>query len=1020
MKNKPTGGSGRTKRNVHVTKSGKSIKINRSLVARLVASKDAKQQRRAERLAALPKSRFKRFLYHFQPRRMYKYWFSRDGGIMALKITGVGLIAGFLLLIGLFAYFRKDLPNLKDISGTNIGGSIRYYDKTGQTLLWEDYDAVKRIPVNEGDISPFLKQATVAVEDKDFYKHGGFDVRGILRAGVNNAVGSSGTQGGSTITQQLVKLTQDWTKDRTYTRKVKELILAVELERTYSKNEILSGYLNAAPYGNVEYGVEAASRDYFQKSAKDLTLEESAFLAAIPKSPSFYSPYGAYYDSKSLVEREHYVLDLMEQQHMISKEQLTAAKKVDILATVHEPTAKYTGIKAPYFVLSAKKELEQKYGADTVNRGGWKVTTTLDMGLQNTAEDLVNKNLASISKYGADTEAMVGEDVQTGQIVSLVGGVDFTNADHGQNNFASGILLPPGSSFKPYDYATLINNNTNVGAGSVLYDTQGALPGYPCTNKTPLSKNGGNCLQDYDFIYPGPLTLRYALGGSRNVPAVKAMLSSVPNDTSNGRVDSVNKVISTATAMMANPNVSGNAYNCYDDEALTKPTQCYGAAAIGDGAFLHLDDHVNGLGTLARMGNAIPRTYILKITDASNKTVSQFKQPKGTQVLKPDTAYIVNDMASDPNASYLPGSCTVDNCTKLANGGYKFQRFNGWKFAVKTGTTNDGYDGLMTSWSSKYAVVSWVGNHTRHVTLRTSMEILTEPLTRGWMEAAHTNLKSENWTAPAGIKSLPAFVVRNHIHFGDIEPSPTNDLFPSWYTAKTGATANQTMDKVSNKIATDCTPDLAKDTTTNANASSWNIDIFAGGTLSGGTATNSTAKDDVHKCEDVKPSVDISANGDGSITATVHQGTNALNSDKFKGTVNFISNGQVLQSFGVTNDGDSVTLPASAINGSQTISAQVIDSVLYSGTSATSITVSASPAASITLNATHTIAGVTTFSWSGGTETVTVHNASTNAVLCSGTSSCTKSGVSTGTSVVAKDSGSPVVSSNTVTVSGNP
>jgi membrane peptidoglycan carboxypeptidase len=326
---------------------------------------------------------------------------------------------------------------------------------------------------------------------------------------------------------------------------------------------------------------------------------------------------------------------------------------------------------------------------------------------------------------------MVGEDVQTGQIVSLVGGTDFNNPDYGQNNFAAQIQIPPGSSFKPYDYTTFINNNTNVGAGSVLYDVQQPLPGYPCTNHA-LPKNGGNCLEDYDFIYPGPVTLRYALGGSRNVPAVKAMLSAVPNDKSTGHVASINKVISTASAMMDNP-YNPTTYNCYSDEALTKKTQCYGASAIGDGAFLHLDDHVNGLSTLGRLGQAIPRTYILKITDSGGKVVDQFKQPKPKQVVKADSAYIVNDMASDPNASYLPGSCTAYTCTSLARGGYKFQHYNGWHFAVKTGTTNDGYDGLMTSWSTKYAVVSWVGNHTRHVTLTTSMENLTEPLTRGWM-----------------------------------------------------------------------------------------------------------------------------------------------------------------------------------------------------------------------------------------------------------------------------------------------
>jgi membrane peptidoglycan carboxypeptidase len=371
----------------------------------------------------------------------------------------------------------------------------------------------------------------------------------------------------------------------------------------------------------------------------------------------------------------------MAKQGYITQKQANEAKKVDILAQVKQQSPKFKDIKAPYFVLAAKQELQQTYGEKTVQRGGWKVITTLDVKLQDKAEQLVASNLANIKRYGANEEALVAEDNKTGQIVSLVGGTDFSDPDHGQNNYAAGILIPPGSSFKPYDYTAFIENNNNVGAGSVLYDTSGPLPGYPCTNKQ-LPKNGGNCLQDYDFKFPGPVTLRYALGGSRNVPAVKAMLSADPKDKSNGRVDSINKTIRTASAMMANTyhqSKKQSSYNCYADTELTETTQCYG---------LHLDDHVNGLATLGRMGAAIPRTYILKITDAAEKSVFEFKQPKAKQVIKPDTAYIVNDMASDPRASYLPTS-------------YKFQRYKGWNFAVKTGTTNDGYDGLMASWSTK-------------------------------------------------------------------------------------------------------------------------------------------------------------------------------------------------------------------------------------------------------------------------------------------------------------------------------
>jgi penicillin-binding protein 1A len=930
----------------------------------------------------------------------------------------------------MFAYFRKDLPKIKDISGNRIGGSITYYDRTGQTVLWQDYDAVKRIPVTDENISPYMKQATIAIEDKDFYKHGAFDVRGIMRAGAHDVFGGGGSvQGGSTITQQLVKLNENWVDNRTITRKVKELILAVELEREYSKKDILTGYLNVAPYGGVEYGVESAARDYFQTSAKDLTLAQATMLAAIPQSPSYYSPYASSqfneavtndtFNKAAMLNRQHYILDQMVEQGYINAQQAEEAKNVDILAQIHQQAPKYAGIKAPYFVLAAKQELNQTYGAQTVQRGGWKVITTLNMDLQNKAEQLVASNLRNASRYGADEEAMVNEEVATGQIVSLVGGTDFSNPDHGQDNYAAGIKIPPGSSFKPYDYVTFINNNNNVGAGSVLYDSQTPLPGYPCTDKgRPPPKGTGNCLADYDFKNPGPITLRYALGGSRNIPAVKAMLSAMPNDKSNGKVKSINKTISTASAMMANKydqSKKRSSYNCYSDEALTKTTQCYGASAIGDGAFLHLDDHVNGLSTMSRLGKAIPRTYILKITDAATKNIYQWKQPTGKQVVKEDAAYIVNDMASDPRASYLPTS-------------YKFHRYKDWKFAVKTGTTNNGYDGLMASWSTKYATVSWVGNHTRNVELRTSMENLTEPLTRGWMEYAHQNEKAENWKAPKGIKTSPAFIVRAHINFGDIEPSPTNDLYPSWYVGGSNKkSTSQVLDKVSNKVATSCTPAAAKERAANSNAASWNADIFRGGVAnigssSGNNSTSSNAKDDVHNCNDSPPTVTLTAPSTCpqtgcTITATVTQGTHPLYDaqySQYPGTITFTLNGRSIYSARVKNSPSTISFPyRPTSSGSGQLTANVTDSVLYSGSSSSSFTYQGPSPISVSGNSNGN--GTATINWSGGRGSFSVYvNGALSGCQNSG---CTVSISGPSAQVYVRDSEGNT--SNTITISGS-
>ncbi len=929
-----------TAKSTFTTHSGSDIKLNRSLGDRVRAGRDAKARRRAAHLSKLPKNRWKRLLYRLHPKHLAEYWFSRDGAIMALKLFGVGIVVCFILLVGVFAYFRKDLPNPKDISvnGGNIGGTISYYARDGKTLLWQDYNAVNRIPVPGNQISDKLRQATVAVEDKDFYKHGAFDVRGILRAGFSDLLHSGGgLQGGSTITQQLVKLNEGWTADQTISRKIKEIILAVDLEREYSKADILTGYLNTAPYSPVDDGAQTAAQDYFGISPKDLSLPQAAMLAAIPKSPNVYSPYGSLFDSQALISRQHYILDQMVAQKMISKSDADAAKAVDILAQVKPQQTQYSNIQDPYFVMAAKNQLEQQYGEQTVRRGGWKVITTLDPSLQADAEKLVASNLPNVQRYGGDEEAMVGEQVQTGQVVMLVGGVSFQDPDHGQINYAQ-INLSPGSSFKPYDYASLINDTTNSGAGSVLYDVKGSVTtkqdgGYACTRPTlPPTNPQADCLYDYDLRFPGPLTLRYALAGSRNVPAIKAMLTV-----------GTQKVIDTANSMMG----VNDAYKCFERGANVETagpdqeSRCYASSGIGDGAYLHLDNHVNGLATLGRLGSAIPQTYILGITDAAGKNVYTWKQPQGKQVVRPDAAYIVDNMLSDPNASYLPGS-------------YKFQHYKGWNFAVKTGTTNDNFDGLMTSWSTQYAVASWVGYHTRNKAMTAGgMEYMTTPLTRSWMEEAHDALGVKdpsklNWQQPADIQTLPSFIVSSGWGSGAVLNSPQNagkDIFPSWYVAPK-AGAPQTIDVVSGNLATSCTPQLARKTQGgNFNVSAFSADIFFN--ASGSAAANVTANDNVHNCGDTSPSVSVTqaqcdSPGKCDFTVVVTQGTDALTgayNTSPASTVSLSVNGQVVASqpipagAGANGTPYQTTFSGVSVTDGQSVQAQAVDSVLYSGNS---------------------------------------------------------------------------------------
>lgn len=985
------GNLGRKSKSTFVTKSGQTIKINRSLGGRIKAKRAQYAQKRAERLIGMPKDRLRRILFILHPKRQFKYWFSRDGGIMALKITGIGTLAVFLLLVGIFAYFRKDLPNIRDVSGNNIGGSIQYYDRTGQTLLWEDYDAVKRIPIKGQDISSHIKKATVAVEDKDFFKHSGFDVRGILRAGVNNAFGTSGgTQGGSTITQQLVKLTQDWNKDRTIARKIKEVILSTALEREYSKEDILTGYLNTAPYGSIDYGVEAASRDYFNKAAKDLTLDEAAMLAAIPKSPSYYSPYNkAGFNKEALIGRKDYILNLMLEQGMINAKERDEAKKVDVLAKIQERKPRYAGIQSPWFVLTAKSALEHQFGDKIVKQGGWKVTTTLDLNAQRIAEEQVQKGLVQVRRQGGDTAAFVAEDVKTGQVVALVGGDDFTNPEFGQNNYAHELELPPGSAFKPFDYAALIDTQKNAGAGSVLFDAKGPVPGYPCTTGATRT---GNCLINYDLRYPGPLTLRYALGGSRNVPAVKSML-----------ITGVEPTIAVAHKLMTNYGADGKPdptignYSCYYDEKNTQKAPCYASAAIGDGAYLRLDELVHGFATLSRNGLNIPKTYVLKIQDASGKTRNEWKPSKGTQAINPESAYIVTDILSDPRPSYFPN---------------KIHRYKDHKFALKTGTTNDSKDGLLMMYSTQYAAGTWVGYHNRQRVMSGFMETMTTPIVNNWMKAMHDNAKAEDWVKPVGIQSLPAFVVRNHVGVGSIEPSPANDLFPSWYKQPTRASNQaQKIDSVSNKIATECTPPRAIKQVTNADSNTFSIDKF----VTGANAVNTAEKDDIHKCDDAKPRITLDSqgfacNGSCLISAHVTQGTHPISSDQFKGTVNFLIDGQVVNSQNIGGEGGVSFTYTPDATGQKSLTAEIIDSVLYDGSDTTTITTATAsaaptPAALKIDSAKKTNGNNAKFKWTGGVVAVSIFKVSDNSLVCAGAPSgeCTGS-APVGTPVYAKDS----------------
>ncbi len=939
-------------RNRRPANKTRSLQVNRSLTSRRKEHKANQKSTKAEYLASLPKDPWKRLAARLRPKHLVDYWFSREGAIMGLKVIGIVIVLCFFLIIGIFAYFKKDILSFTSISGNNLGGSISFYDRTGKVLLWQDYGSVKRIPVSSNQISPYMKEATVAIEDKNFYHEQGVDFGSILRSGIHDIIHhGQGLEGASTITEQVVKLNKGWTDPLSIKEKIEEIGLSIALSRDYSKSQILTAYLNIAPYGNIDYGVQAAAEDYFHVSAANLTLAQSAMLASIPQAPTAYSPYSSpsynpavtanYFDEPALTARAHYVIQQMVLQHMISQAQANAALKVNVLSEVHPIQSKYSNIKYPYFDLVAEQQLVKTYGQKLVSHGAWKIDTTLSVPLQNLAQQEIASN-ANNALYvgGADEEALVAEQVQTGQVVALVGGENFNNPIDGQINYAA-ISINPGSTIKPYVYSTFINNSNDAGAGSVIYDVQQPLPGYPCTNKN-LPQYGGNCLEDYDYRYPGPETLRYALAGSRNVPAVKV-----------GLMAGIQNVQNEVSKMTGYP----DAYRCYatNSNPLTDgPNQqvpCYGSAAIGNG-YLYLDQTVNGLATLGRLGQEIPQTYILSITDSTGNVIYQWKQPKPIQALKTDTAYIMDNMLSDPRASYLPGSCNAVTCTPLSQGGYKWQRYNGWDIAVKTGTTNADQSGLMAGWTTQYAVITWAGYHTINKALKLgTMEAITEPMTRGWLEGALNMLHTApiNWVQPSDIKVIPAYVQTVHVGLGSEEPGPTDEIFPSWYIGKGSTGGSEVIDKVSGGLATSCTPADAKETISDSSAAStFSVDKFYPPNQNTSSSnTSSTFYDDIHNCSDQPPSLVITTSSASSssscdntcqIVLTATRGTHPLGGGNFGGTISLSINGSVVKTWNVSNSPSTVVYTYNpTTTGTANISATVTDSVLYQTTQTTQI-----------------------------------------------------------------------------------
>ena len=752
-------------------------KVRGTRKERRAAKKEAAARRKAEDLATLPKEPVKRFFARLHPKRVFKWWFSWRGQKAILRALGVFALLVAIGIGGLFLYFRKDLDEI-NLNEMKISESVNTYLDRNGVVLWKDTGSDNyRLVADKDSISPYMYQATIAIEDRNFYNHIGVDPVGLVRA-VFATLSGKGVQGGSTLTQQLIK--QVYFADEAQSenrggiaRKVKELILAIELERMYSKDEILTMYLNQSPYGGRRNGVESAAQTYFGKSAKELTLAESALLASIPNNPGVFNPYNVY-GNDQLIWRQQYTLDVMAEMGYITKEEAEAAKAVDILATIKPESSQYAGMLAPHFVLEVKQQLEEKYGISTMRAGGWTITTTLDYRAQQIAEQAVATGSELFYINQSDNIALASLDVETSQVIAMVGSVDFNNAEYGSYN-AANALLEPGSTIKPIlDYTPLFmeRKGVNYGPGSVLVDNN--IDSIYCAGNT-----SGCRLRNYTGRFYGNITIRQALSNSLNIPAVKALY-----------INGIDESLKVAHDL-------GDVSYCDGREN-------YGLSiAIGSGCNVRLIEHANAYASISRGGSFKDITYILKLENVSGDVVESWTDTAGKQVVDPQVAFMIWDILHDPvaRASLVWGSQSY---------AYGFV-VPGVETASKTGTTttansNETKDSLMISFSSAISTVVWNGNHDG-AGLSNSDNSIVRRVINDYMADVHANVYGPDgkWASgdipsrPAGLKEMTV--------------NGKTDIWPSWYDKeKSSGVAKETLtfNKYNYTLASTCTPEAYK------------------------------------------------------------------------------------------------------------------------------------------------------------------------------------------------------------------
>lgn len=627
-----------------------------------------------------------------------------------IGMTVLGLILGGILLVWVATL---DIPDLSSFEARRVLQSTKIYDRTGEILLYDLHQDVRRTIVPYEKISRHIKNATVAIEDDSFFEHMGVRPLAILRAALANLQGGGllSGQGGSTITQQVIKNSL-LERDKTITRKVKEMILAIRLEQVLTKDEILEHYLNESPYGGTIYGVEEASQSFFGKPASDVSIAEAAYLASLPQLPTYYSPYGSHRDA--LDARKNLVLDRMYINGFISEEERDTAKS----EVVEFRPQVATGIKAPHFVFYIRDYLAKKYGEESLAEQGLKVITTLDWELQEEAEKIVKeKALYNAKVYNASNGALVALDPKTGHILTMVGSRDYFDTELDGNFNIALAERQPGSSFKPFVYAAAFKKGYTP--ETVVFDLKTQFS-TACAIDNFTSEDGCYSPNNYDGKFRGPVNLRNALAQSLNIPAVKVLyLAGI-----------------------------GPSIKLARDLGITtlKDPDRYGLTLVLGGGEVKLIDMVGAYSVFANEGVKNEIAGILRIEDSRGNVLEEYTKSE-KQVLDRDITLQISDILND-NVARTP-----------LYGSNSLLYFPGRDVAAKTGTTNDKRDAWILGYTPNLVVGAWAGNNNNE-SMNEISGLIISPMWRAFMDVALKKYPQENFNEPPRTSSDIKAVLR--------------------------------------------------------------------------------------------------------------------------------------------------------------------------------------------------------------------------------------------------------------------